>query len=159
MSNFFYFLYGMKNISLCQTPFWRIFSGPLILSMLSINFRIQQHVKCSLSVYKLIRFHSHNNDIFKKIDIIIFFPHIINLDLNLVRQLTHVVTNQTGVYKTYDSTKAIDGKDRYDVNNCNCCSVTNGTVPSWWQIDLREKYLIDTIKIYGGGDTGNLKRI
>lgn len=89
--------------------------------------------------------------------IMLFFLHVIILDLNLIRQLSDVVTTQTGVFETYDSSKAIDGKDRFDVDTCNCCSVTNGSVPSLWQIDLRNKYLIDTVKIYGRADIGIVK--
>jgi hypothetical protein len=49
----------------------------------------------------------------------------------------------------YDSSKAIDGIQIYSIDHCECCSVTDGSVPSWWQIDLKNKYLIDKLEIFG----------
>lgn len=45
--------------------------------------------------------------------------------------------------------KAIDGIEKYDVDSCECCSVTDGDTPSWWQINLQNKYLIGDVEIFG----------
>jgi hypothetical protein len=53
---------------------------------------------------------------------------------------------------------AIDGINNYDVDHCNCCSVTQATPsPSWWQVDLRENYTIYVVELYGRIDLGIFK--
>jgi hypothetical protein len=51
------------------------------------------------------------------------------------------------------SYNAIDGIDDYDVDHCNCCSVTQATPsPSWWKVDLKDKYKVYVVELYGRGD-------
>ncbi|XP_060589951.1 multiple epidermal growth factor-like domains protein 11 [Ruditapes philippinarum] len=77
-------------------------------------------------------------------------------DLNLIKRISaNVVTSQSSTYAPYqnpsdfNSSKAIDGVENYSVDTCKCCSVTNGPTPSWWQIDLKQRYLIGAIQIFG----------
>jgi hypothetical protein len=83
-------------------------------------------------------------------------------DSNLIERIrADVTTTQSSTFPYYnrhdvDSSKAIDGLRNYSVDTCKCCSVTDGISPSWWQIDLRSKYLIGALQIFGRAeDSGN----
>jgi hypothetical protein len=68
-----------------------------------------------------------------------------------------VLTSQSSIFTSdtisYGPSNALDGKPNYDIDHCQCCSVTN-TGDSWWQIDLRNMYSVDTLEIFGRGDLG-----
>ncbi|XP_060580612.1 multiple epidermal growth factor-like domains protein 11 [Ruditapes philippinarum] len=77
-------------------------------------------------------------------------------DLNLIERIREKVsTSQSSIFYPYsnpqdfDSSKAIDGVQNYATDTCKCCSVTNGQSPSWWQIDLGQKYLLGGLQIFG----------
>ncbi|XP_060573957.1 protein draper-like isoform X1 [Ruditapes philippinarum] len=77
-------------------------------------------------------------------------------DLNLIKRIrANVVTSQSSTFAPYqnpsdfNSSKAIDGVHNYSIDSCKCCSVTDGHIPSWWQIDLTQRYLIGAIQIFG----------
>jgi hypothetical protein len=74
-------------------------------------------------------------------------------EFNLIDRIkANVTTSQSSIFSpdsNYNSRKAIDGKPNYLIDTCKCCSVTNGTSPSWWQIDLGKKYLIGGLQIFG----------
>ena len=78
--------------------------------------------------------------------------------MNLLDTIIDAKTRQSSILSNnndrYGPSHAIDGMDNYDIDHCNCCSVTdNKNKSSWWQIDLRNKYIVDRLKIYGRGDT------
>jgi hypothetical protein len=77
-------------------------------------------------------------------------------DLSLIERIREKVsTSQSSIFspnsnpQDYDSSKAIDGVQNYSIDTCKCCSVTDGVPPSWWQIDLGQKYLIGGLQIFG----------
>ncbi|XP_060584935.1 uncharacterized protein LOC132740900, partial [Ruditapes philippinarum] len=77
-------------------------------------------------------------------------------EFNLIERIrTNVTTSQSSTYspsnnpQDFNSSKAIDGVQNYSVDTCKCCSVTDGVSPSWWQIDLKQKYLIGSLQIFG----------
>ncbi|XP_060573942.1 multiple epidermal growth factor-like domains protein 6, partial [Ruditapes philippinarum] len=79
-----------------------------------------------------------------------------NQDYNLIERIrANVTTNQSSTYspssnpQDFDSSKAIDGVQNYLVDTCKCCSLTHGALPSWWQIDLGQKYLLSSLQIFG----------
>ena len=62
-----------------------------------------------------------------------------------------MVTSMSKVFFGYNSTLAIDGQDRYDLDTCNCCSVTGDkhATSVWWSLDLRKIYPLEEIVFYG----------
>ncbi|XP_053388791.1 multiple epidermal growth factor-like domains protein 10, partial [Mercenaria mercenaria] len=88
--------------------------------------------------------------------------HTCSEDLNIIHGIRQTVrTNQSTTLPpaaNYGSSKAIDGVQSYTVDTCACCSVTYGTSPSWWQIDLRTKYLIEYVEIFGRA-SGNAEQL
>lgn len=108
---------------------------------------IAQRVKRSLP-FVFIKYLYHANGI--------FIP-----DINLIEKIgrQNVVTNMTIPFQASQSNLAIDGENRYDVDDCGCCSVTGGrSVTSvWWSVDLGKKYPLRKIVIYGRGMTTNLR--
>ncbi|XP_060586990.1 protein draper-like isoform X4 [Ruditapes philippinarum] len=77
-------------------------------------------------------------------------------DFNLIDRIrATVTTSQSSIFapinnpQDFNSRKAIDGLQNYSIDHCKCCSVTNGASPSWWQIDLGQKYLLGGLQIFG----------
>ncbi|XP_060580614.1 protein draper-like [Ruditapes philippinarum] len=84
-------------------------------------------------------------------------------DLNIIERIREMVsTSQSSTFspdsnpQDFNSSKAIDGIPNYAIDTCKCCSVTNGAAPpSWWQIDLKQKYLLGGLQIFGRGSDQN----
>jgi len=80
-------------------------------------------------------------------------------DTNVLNGVSsEVTTTQSGDYCTHfginSSQNALN--DLYspqqttnDTDLCRRCSVTTGTTPSWWEVDLGKMYLIAGIRVYG----------
>lgn len=47
----------------------------------------------------------------------------------------------------------IDGSNRTDFDNCNCCYASNGTGKGWLRVDLRAIYPVAVIEIFGRTDS------
>ncbi|XP_060589952.1 uncharacterized protein LOC132745148 [Ruditapes philippinarum] len=77
-------------------------------------------------------------------------------EFNLIERIrATVTTSQSSTFhsnnnpQNFNSSKAIDGVQNYSIDTCKCCSVTDGNSPSWWQIDLGQKYLLGGLQIFG----------
>jgi len=60
-------------------------------------------------------------------------------------------TKQSTTYKTYSSSKAVDGK-KSNVLRENSCAHTMGQKGAWWQVDLGAVYEIRQVVIINRGD-------
>jgi len=75
------------------------------------------------------------------------------LDANFL-PTTHVTATQSSTYYKCGAMHAVDdrilqGPAVNDAQLCHSCSVTNGKYPSWLQLDLGKKYLVDGVRVYG----------
>ena len=73
-------------------------------------------------------------------------------DNNLLSRIHNTVsTSMSPMWTDFNSSFALDGKYYYsNFEACRCCSVAKQiSEVSWWEIDLKEQYLIKELYVIG----------
>ena len=90
-----------------------------------------------------------------KITLLVYCDFFCILGDNLLTTIKVTATqSNTYMYNACIAPNAVDNKilqapTSNDTELCQSCSVTNGTVPAWLQLDLGNKYLSGGVRVYG----------
>lgn len=70
--------------------------------------------------------------------------------------MSSVTATSSSVHDTHGPEKAIDGNERTDFDDCNCCFASNGHEAPWLHLDLNARYTVARIVIWGRTDSKHI---